>query len=128
MVNATNDSDDLPDAPDDLPSYVEDTLKEWNGDAAVLAAISDYADALRSHAADEPTLAEDADGEIVEVHDVSGTLVSKLQQCGDDSCRCASGDEADLHGPYLWDVYRNDAGEREWEYVGKAVDDENASA
>ncbi|MDB2294484.1 hypothetical protein PM085_19960, partial [Halorubrum ezzemoulense] len=48
----------------------------------------------------------------------SGTVVKEKVTCGDDSCKCASGDPADMHGPYLYRYYREN-GTMKSEYIGK---------
>lgn len=121
-MSTIDDSDESSTAPDELPSYVEDMIREWNDDADVLEAIGDFAAMLQGDADQEPLLAEDVDGEVAEVS-VQGTLVKKKQKCGDESCKCASGD---LHGPYLWDVHRDENGDRKWEYIGKPAGDADA--
>ncbi|SNR67540.1 DUF6788 family protein, partial [Halorubrum vacuolatum] len=47
-----------------------------------------------------------------------GTVVKEKVKCGDDSCKCASGSEQDMHGPYLYRYYR-DEGMMKSEYIGK---------
>lgn len=56
------------------------------------------------------TLEREKEGELV------GSLQTRFKRCGKENCRCASGRQEDLHGPYyhrLW--YEN--GERRREYV-----------
>jgi len=48
----------------------------------------------------------------------NGTVVKEKVTCGDDSCKCASGDPADIHGPYLYRYYREN-GTMKSEYIGE---------
>lgn len=115
------------DAPDVLPTYIEDMVRNHENDAEVLAAISTFADRLESVAALTPeTIEAEVDGSVKEIdRDAEpGVLVQKLQRCGDESCKCASGRDDDMHGPYWWRVTRNRDGSQNWEYIGKEVESE----
>ena len=48
----------------------------------------------------------------------SGTVVKEKVRCGDETCKCASGDAADMHVLYLYRYYRED-GAMTSEYLGK---------
>lgn len=112
--------------PDDLPSYLESSIDNYDADPAVLRAVRDYAADLKAaaEAGDGPTAdeiyAQNTDGEIGEIKPGTDewTYVIKKVKCGDDSCKCASGSDADMHGPYVYRV-RRDGDDLEWEYVGK---------
>lgn len=52
---------------------------------------------------------------------LSGTLYARLKPCGKPNCRCASGKEGDLHGPY-WEWNRREGGR----LVHKIVSEEEA--
>jgi len=51
------------------------------------------------------------DGELL------GSLHAERKRCGKEYCRCASGDEADLHGPYYYRRWRDKDGTQRKEYV-----------
>jgi len=48
----------------------------------------------------------------------SGTVVKEKVRCGDETCKCVSGDAADMHGPYQYRYYREDRTMTS-EYLGK---------
>ena len=48
-----------------------------------------------------------------------GTVVKEKVKCGDDSCKCVSGNPEDMHGPYLYRYYRGEDGTMNSEYEGK---------
>ena len=47
-----------------------------------------------------------------------GTIVKEKVKCGDETCKCASGNLDDIHGPYLYRYYR-EGGKLTSEYLGK---------
>jgi hypothetical protein len=51
------------------------------------------------------------DGELL------GSLHAEYKRCGKANCRCASGDESDLHGPYYYRRWRDEDGTQQKEYV-----------
>lgn len=122
--------------PDELPTYIEDTIENHADDPDVLAAISEYAAALHGETAD----AEDAP-EPEEIRAEKGGTVEKIitgddgwhyvvrkVKCGDESCKCASGADDAMHGPYVYKTKRDSSGEQQWEYVGKYIGGENVDA
>lgn len=111
------------DAPDELPSYVEDTIRNHEDDSEVLSAISEFAsDLLGDEAGEAPSPAEiraEVDGEVQDIDSSrDGTLVKKKVTCGDETCKCITSGEK--HGPYWYRVTRN-GDELSWEYLGKDV-------
>lgn len=46
-----------------------------------------------------------------------GFLHEERKRCGKDSCRCTSGREEDLHGPYYYRRWRDEEGNQRREYV-----------
>jgi len=49
-----------------------------------------------------------------------GSLHAEHKRCGKENCRCASGDEEDLHGPYYYRRWRDSEGNQRKEYVPKS--------
>lgn len=50
--------------------------------------------------------------------ELTGSLRSELKRCGRSNCKCVSGREEDLHGPYWYRYFREDGRQRK-EYVKK---------
>lgn len=108
-----------PPAPDEIPQYIVDGLHRQ--DKQSLAAIEDYATALREHIEaqeaeplDETDLAEENE-ELVDVEDSDGgTVVIKKVPCGKNCSGCP-------HGPYRYTVQRVE-GKLEWEYKGPVTE------
>lgn len=115
-------SDNDVETPDDVPPFLEDALRRFSDDKAALRGIRDFAAALLDEAvapSAEEVRATNTDGKVVSVTDGDGgTLVKKKVTCGTETCRCASGEPGDMHGPYAYLVSRDGDGV-EWEYVGK---------
>jgi len=44
-------------------------------------------------------------------------VVEELVSCGKEGCRCASGADEDMHGPYKYRYYRDDDGTLRKEYA-----------
>ena len=108
-----------PSPPTSLPKYLAEGLPKQ--DTGTLQEVQNYIEALieyRDQSVDTDELPEAA--EPVDEPDGagSGTVVKEKVTCGDDSCKCASGDPADMHGPYLYRYYREN-GTVKSEYVGK---------
>jgi hypothetical protein len=108
-----------PPPPDSLPKYLAEGLPKQ--DTETLRELHSYVEALieyREQPVDTDELPETA--EPVDEPDESGkgTVVKEKVTCGDDSCKCASGNPQDMHGPYLYRYYR-DNGTMKSEYVGK---------
>lgn len=111
--------------PDELPTYVEDTISTHADEPDVLAAIRDYAAELYAVADEEsPSPDEIAasrnDGTIERFQPGTDgwTYVNRKVTCGDETCKCADGE---LHGPY-WYKVRRDGDGLTWEYVGKEIE------
>ena len=49
---------------------------------------------------------------------LAGTLYARLKPCGKPNCRCSSGKEGDLHGPY-WEWNRRQGGRLVHKIVSK---------
>ncbi|SEA40458.1 hypothetical protein SAMN04488065_3029 [Haloplanus vescus] len=108
-----------PSPPDSLPKYLAEGLPKQNTET--LREIQSYVKALikyREQPVDTDELPEIA--EPVDEPDESGkgTVVKEKVKCGDNSCKCASGNPQDMHGPYFYRYYR-DNGTMKSEYVGK---------
>jgi hypothetical protein len=54
------------------------------------------------------------DGELL------GSLHEERKRCGKENCRCASGREEDLHGPYFYRRWRDEEGNQHKEYVPRS--------
>ena len=109
-----------PTPPHSLPKYLAEGLPKQ--DTETLHDIHGYVEALIEHR--EQPVEEDELPETAEpVDDVDasgkGTVVKEKVKCGDDSCKCASGNPEDMHGPYLYRYYR-DNGKIKSEYIGKS--------
>jgi len=104
--------------PASLPKYLAEGLPKQ--DVSTLRDVREYVDALiEEH--QQPLKAEelpDTAEPVARGSDASGTVVKEKVKCGDTTCKCASGDLADMHGPYLYRYYRKN-GELTSEYVGK---------
>lgn len=115
----------MTDTPDELPSYVEDTITNHDDDPEVLAAIRDFAAELYAVADEESPdpdeiVASKNDGKVERFQPGTGgwTYVHRKVKCGDGTCKCASGE---LHGPY-WYKVRRDGATLNWKYVGKEIE------
>jgi hypothetical protein len=108
---------DAPTPPDSLPTYIADGLPKQ--DDQTLQDIQAYIDALLEHRS-KPIEETDLPDEVepIEDSDGPGTVVKEKVKCGDESCRCSSGNPEDMHGPYLYRYYRNE-GNVKSEYEGK---------
>jgi len=108
-----------PSAPKSLPKYLAEGLPKQN--TATLRELQTYVEELIEYR-EQPVETDDLPdtAEPVEESDESGkgTVVKETVRCGDNSCKCASGDQQDMHGPYLYRYYRED-GTMKSEYVGK---------
>lgn len=109
-----------PPAPVSLPQYLADRVPKQ--DDATLRDLQAWIDALleyRDRPLDEDELI-DADESLEDVEATAkGTIVVKKVPCGKDNCRCASGAESDLHGPYRYEK-RREGDKVVSEYLGKA--------
>jgi hypothetical protein len=110
---------DQPTPPDSLPQYLAEGLPKQ--DTATLREIQTYAEALIEHRT-QPVEADELPNTADPVDEPDragmGTVVKEKVRCGDDSCKCASGSQQDMHGPYLYRYYRKD-GTMKSEYLGK---------
>lgn len=108
----------IPEPPASLPKYLAEGLPKQN--VNTLRDARDYVDALIKYCeqpvdADElPDTAEPVD----RGDGGKGTVVKEKVKCGDETCKCASGNAADMHGPYLYRYYR-EGGSLTSEYLGK---------
>jgi hypothetical protein len=107
-----------PEPPTSLPKYLAKGLPKQNVDT--LRDIHEYVDALIEHreqpveTGELPDTADPVDHD----DDGKGTVVKEKVKCGDNTCKCSSGNPADMHGPYLYRYYR-EGGELTSEYLGK---------
>jgi len=108
-----------PSPPSSLPKYLAEGLPKQ--DTETLRDVQSYVDALteyRDRPVTEDELPETANP-VEYSDDVKKGIVRKERvKCGDDNCRCISGDPQDMHGPYLYRYYRED-GTMKSEYIGK---------
>lgn len=108
-----------PSAPEELPKYIAEGLPKQ--DIETLDAVIDYAEALIEYQSHPPTpeeLPETAEPVSDTDSEQTGTVVKEWVKCGDETCRCTSGNQADMHGPYKYRYYRSD-GSLTSEYLGK---------
>jgi len=106
-------------APDSLPKYLAEGVPKQ--DTETLEELAKYVDALLEHrrrSVDIDELPTDADP-VDQDTDRKGALVKERVKCGNENCKCASGNEGDMHGPYLYRYYREN-GSLTSEYEGKA--------
>jgi hypothetical protein len=110
---------DQPTPPDSLPKYLAEGLPKQ--DTATLREVQTYVEALIEcrtqpvEADDLPNTADPVD-ELNEADE--GTVVKEKVKCGDDSCKCTSGNQQDMHGAYLYRYYWEDSTMKS-EYLGK---------
>lgn len=103
--------------PADVPLYLAEDIRGLDDDT--LAAVAEWIDQLnrrRQLEAEQTADVKPGDGEPPE----PGSVVEKYQQCGKAECKCSSGNEADMHGPYQYRVTSDGDGGQTWEYIGKA--------
>jgi hypothetical protein len=101
--------------PDSLPKYLAEGLPKQ--DAETLEATAQFVEALIERKT-EPVEQEELPSDAAVVEDTTdGYIVEELVKCGKDGCRCASGAESDMHGPYEYRYYRDDEGTVRKEYV-----------
>lgn len=108
-----------PAPPETLPKYLAEGIPKQ--DTETLRDIHDYIENLieyREQPISDDDLPETAEPINHPDSSSKGTIVKEKVKCGDDSCKCASGDEKSMHGPYLYRYYRN-GGEMKSEYIGK---------
>jgi hypothetical protein len=105
-----------PSAPPSLPKYLAEGLPKQ--DVEALSDAREFIDGLIEWSQrpveedDLPDSAESVDGESDER---TGTVVMEKVTCGDESCKCMTGDEK--HGPYKYRYYRTDDGTLTSEYI-----------
>ncbi len=86
-----------------------------------LQEVQNYIEALieyRDQSVDADELPETAEPVDEPDNSENGTVVKEKVTCGDDSCKCASGDRQDMYGPYLYRYYREN-GTMKSEYIEK---------
>ena len=108
-----------PSPPTSLPKYLAEGLSKQ--DTETLQDVQRYIEALieyRDQAVDTDELPETAEPVNEPDSAGNGTVVKEQVTCGDDSCKCASGDSQDMRGPYLYRYYREN-GAMKSEYIGK---------
>jgi hypothetical protein len=101
--------------PDSLPKYLSEGLPKQ--DVETLKDTVEFVEALIERKEKPVEAAElPADADVVD-DTAEGYVVEELVKCGKDGCRCASGAETDMHGPYKYRYYRDDDGTLRKEYV-----------
>ena len=108
-----------PSPPTSLPKYLAEGPPKQ--DTETLHEIRNYVEALieyRDQSVDTDELPEAAEPVDESDSAESGTVVKEKVTCGDDSCKCTSGDPVDMYGPYLYRYYRKN-GTMKSEYIGK---------
>jgi len=88
-----------PSPPTSLPKYLAEGLPKQ--DTETLYEIQSYVESLieyRDQSVDADELPEAAEPVDEPDSGDNGTVVKEKVTCGDDSCKCASGDPADIHG------------------------------
>lgn len=107
-----------PEPPTSLPKYLAEGIPKQ--DVGTLHDVRKYVDGLIEYREKPvetdklPDTAEPVDRDDGE----KGTVVKEKVKCGDETCKCASGNPADMHGPYLYRYYRED-GKLASKYLGK---------
>ncbi len=107
-----------PNAPASLPNYIADGLPKQ--DTTTLRDVRTYIDALieyREQPVETGELPDTAEP-VKDDEQGKGTVVKEKVKCGDETCKCASGNSVDMHGPYLYRYYR-EGGKLKSEYLGK---------
>lgn len=110
--------DQPPNPPNSLPKYLAEGLPKQ--DIETLQDIREYVDELIDYR-DQPVESDELPETAEPVEDADngkGTVVKEKVKCGDETCKCMSGNPADMHGPYLYRYYRTD-GAMKSEYLGK---------
>jgi len=107
-----------PEPPSAAPKYLAEGLPKQ--DVETLRDIREYVNALIEYREQpvEPDELPDTAEPVDQDGDEKGTVVKEKVKCGDETCKCASGAPADMHGPYLYRYYR-EGGELTSEYLGK---------
>ncbi|WP_436927990.1 DUF6788 family protein [Halosimplex amylolyticum] len=100
---------------EELPKYLREGLAKQ--DVESLRIVQRYVDELldeKERPVERDDLPETADP-VAETTD--GYIVEELVKCGKDGCKCASGAESDMHGPYEYRYYRDGDGTLHKEYA-----------
>lgn len=103
--------------PEDVPLYLAEDIRGLDDDR--LAAVAEWVEKLnrrRQLEAEQTADVKPGDGSAPE----PGSVIEKYQQCGKAECKCSSGDETDMHGPYRYRITSDGDGGQTWEYIGKA--------
>lgn len=107
-----------PEPPASLPKYLAEGLPKQDVDT--LRDAREYVSALIEYR-EQPVEADDLPDTAEPVKDndeQKGTVVKEKVKCGDETCKCTSGNPTDMHGPYLYRYYR-EGGKLASEYLGK---------
>ncbi len=104
-----------PAAPGSLPKYLAEGLPKQDNET--LEDVIAYAEQLIEQR-QQPVDLDDLDDDVEDVEEQteSGTIVTKMVTCGDETCHCYDGEK---HGPYRYRVYRDDRGKVTADYLGK---------
>jgi hypothetical protein len=96
-----------PAPPDSLPNYLAEGIPKQ--ETETLREIHSYVKVLTEYR-EQPVQTDDLPETANPIDDPDesekGTVVTEKVKCGDDSCKCASGNPQDMHGPYLYRYYR----------------------
>lgn len=122
-----------PSLPEHLPTYLREALERQGNER--LRIIHEWIEEVIEYRKQPPTDSElpasamvsgngaavldmltDEEIESVDLADFAGTFAWEFGECGQDGCRCHSGREADLHGPYLYRYHRAEGRLRD-EYI-----------
>jgi hypothetical protein len=107
-----------PEPPESLSKYLAEGIPKQ--DVETLRDIRKYVDTLieyREQSIETAELPDTADP-VNRDNGGKGTVAKEKVKCGDKTCKCASGNPEDMHGPYLYRYYRKD-GNLTSEYLGK---------
>ncbi|MDV7351235.1 DUF6788 family protein [Halorubrum distributum] len=107
-----------PEPPASLPKYLAEGIPKQK--VETLRDVRKYVDALIEYR-EQPVKADELPDSVEPVDRDDGgmgTVVKEKVKCGDETCKCASGNLGDMHGPYLYRYYR-EGGKLTSEYLGK---------
>lgn len=99
-----------PEPPVNAPKHLKKGLPKQS--PAMLHALAQWVE-------EQPPEVDEDDETIATIdpgHVSSYSRIVKYQRCGDETCKCTSGTQGDMHGTYLWHVYTRSDGTRYWSY------------
>ena len=118
-----------PPPPDSLPKYLVDPLmRQGVGTLKKVAEfvneLIEYHKEIQDRTLDDPPEVPDDSEAVIE----DGQKVwynTRLNSCNDSSCKCSSGNDEDLHGPYKYKYFRGEDGKMQSKYIGKVNQDDS---